>query len=96
MYLNQRVKAMMDALDDVLAAKGFVENYLTKFYGEKPALIDWVKIVKRDNTWDLSIRVRIKDHEYGLGILIDALRKICVGHAITGVAPVRARNTLAR
>jgi len=33
----------MNGLDDVLAVKGFVEDYLTKFYGEKPLLIDWVK-----------------------------------------------------
>jgi len=80
---------MMDELDDVLAVKGFVEDYLTRFYGEKPVLVNWVKAVKRDNTWDLSIRVRIRDRDYGLSIFVDALRKICIGHAITGVAPVR-------
>ena len=51
-------------------------------------LVDWVKAVKRDNTWDLSVRVRIKDRDYGLSIVIDALRGICIGHAIMGVAPV--------
>lgn len=69
---------MMDELDDVLAVKEFVEDYLIRFYGEKLVLVNWVKAVKRDNVWDLSIRVRIKDRDYGLGILVDALRKICM------------------
>jgi len=38
------------------------------------------------NTQDLSIRVRFKEREYGLSICVDALRKICIGHAITGIA----------
>jgi hypothetical protein len=75
----------MNDLDDVLSVKKFVEDYLTRFYGEKPLLIDWVKAVKVLNAWDLSIRVRFKDREYGLGIRVDVLRKICIGHAITGV-----------
>jgi len=79
----------MNGLDDVLAVKGFVEGYLTKFYGEKPLLIDWVKAVKVLNIWDLSIRVRFKERDYGLSVFVDALRNICVGHAITGVAPAR-------
>lgn len=79
---------MMDELDDLLAVKGFVEDYLTRFYGEKPVLVDWVKAVKRGSTWDLSVRVRIKDRDYGLSIVIDALRGTCIGHAIMGVAPV--------
>jgi len=41
---------MMDELDDILAVEGFVEDYPTKFYGEKPALINWVKAFERDNT----------------------------------------------
>jgi hypothetical protein len=76
----------MNDLDDTLSVKKFVEDYLTRFYGEKPLLIDWVKAVKVLNTWNLSIRVRFKDREYGLGIYVDALRKICIGHAITGIA----------
>ena len=77
----------MNELDDVLSVKKFVEDYLTKFYGEKPLLINWVEIVKlRSITWDCSIRVKFKDREYGLAILVDAFRKICVGHAITGIA----------
>jgi hypothetical protein len=76
----------MNELDDMLAVKRFVEDYVAKFYGEKPILIDWVKAVKVSNTWDLSIRVKFKQREYGLGIQVDALRKICTGHAITGIA----------
>jgi len=76
----------MNELDDVLAVKKFVKDYLIRFYDEKPMLIDWVKAVKRDNTWDLAIRARFKDREYGLSIRVDALRKICTGHAITGIA----------
>lgn len=76
----------MNELDDVLSVKNFVEDYLTRFYGEKPLLINWMKIVKVLNiTWDLSIRVKFKDREYGLAILVDAFRKICVGHAIIGI-----------
>jgi len=77
---------IMNELDDVLSVKKFVEDYLTRFYEEKPLLIDWVRVVKVLNTWDLSIRVRFKGREYGLGIYVDALRKICIGHAITGIA----------
>ena len=77
----------MNELDDVLSVKKFVEDYLARFYEEKPLLINWVKIVKvRNITWDLSIRVKFKDHEYGLAILVDAFRKLCIGHAITGIA----------
>ncbi len=76
----------MSELDDVLAVKRFVEDYLTRFYDQKPLLIDWVKALKQDNTWDLAIRARFKDREYGLNIRVDALRKICTGHAITGIA----------
>lgn len=76
----------MNELDDVLSVKNFVEDYLTRFYGRKPLLISWMKIVKVLNiTWDLSIRVKFKDREYGLAILVDAFRKICVGHAIIGI-----------
>lgn len=76
----------MNELDNVLSVKNFVEDYLTRFYGEKPLLINWMKIVKVLNiTWDLSIRVKFKDREYGLAILVDAFRKICVGHAIIGI-----------
>ena len=76
----------MNELDDVLSVKKFVEDYLTRFYGEKPMLINWTKIVKVLNiTWDLTIRVKFKDREYGLAILVGAFRKICVGHAITGI-----------
>ena len=82
----------MNELDDVLSVKKFVEDYLTRFYEEKPLLINWVKIVKMRNiTWDLSIRVKFKDREYGLAIYVDAFRKICIGHAITGVASVEQR-----
>ncbi len=77
---------MVNELDDVLAVKRFVEDYLTKFYEEKPVLIDWVRAVKVLNTWDLAIRARFKDREYGLSIRVDALRKICTGHVITGIA----------
>jgi hypothetical protein len=76
----------MNELDDVLAVKKFVEDYLTEFYDEKPVLINWVKAVKTLNTWDLAIRAKFKDREYGLSLYVDAFRKICVGHAITGIA----------
>jgi len=77
----------MNELDDVLSVKKFVEDYLAKFYEEKPLLISWVKIVKMRNiTWDLSLRVKFKDREYGLAIYVDVFRKICVGHAITGMS----------
>ena len=76
----------MNELYDVLSVKKFVEDYVARFYGEKPLLIDWVKAVNVFNTWDLSIKVRFKEREYGLGILVDALRKICTGHAITSIA----------
>jgi hypothetical protein len=36
----------MNELDDVLSVKKFVEDYLAKFYEEKPLLINWVNIVK--------------------------------------------------
>ena len=77
---------MTNELDDVLAVKRFIDDYLTKFYEEKPVLIDWVKAVKVLNTWDLAIRVTFKDREYGLSICVDAFRRICTGHAITGIA----------
>ena len=79
---------IMNELDDVLSVKKFVEDYLARFYGEKPLQIDWVKAVKVSNTWDLSLRARFKGHEYGLAIQVDALRKLSIGHAITGVARV--------
>ena len=41
---------MMDELDDVLAVKGFVEDYLMRFYGEKPLLIDWKAVKLRAGT----------------------------------------------
>jgi len=85
--LRQVGLVIMNELDDVLSVKKFVEDYLARFYEEKPLLINWVKIVKvRNITWDLSIRVKFKDHEYGLAILVDAFRKLCIGHAITGIA----------
>jgi hypothetical protein len=47
---------------------------------------------------DLSIRVRFKEREHGLGIYIDALRKMCIRHAITGISrtlkPTRKTKTL--
>jgi len=59
---------------------------------------DWVKAVKVFNTLDLSIRVRFKEREHGLGIYIDALRKMCIRHAITGISrtlkPTRKTKTL--
>jgi len=77
----------MNELDDVLSVKKFVEDYLAKFYEEKPLLINWVKIVRvRNIAWDLSIRVKFKNREYGLAIYVDAFRKLCTGHAITGIA----------
>jgi hypothetical protein len=80
---------IMHELDDVLSVKKFVEEYLARFYGEKPLLIDWVKAIQVSNMWDLSIRARFKEREYGLAIQVDALRKISIGHAITGVAPAQ-------
>jgi hypothetical protein len=78
---------VMNELDDVLSVKKFVEDYLAKFYEEKPLLINWVNIVKlRNITWDLSIRVKFKDREYGLAIYVDSFRKMCIRHAITGIA----------
>lgn len=76
----------MHELEDVLSVKKFIEDYLARFYGEKPLLIDWVKAIKTSNTWDLSIRAKFKDREYGLAIRVDSLRKISTAHAITGVA----------
>jgi len=51
----------MNELDDVLAVKGFVEDYLTIFYGEKPVLIDWVKAIKilTHGTWQSERDSRI-------------------------------------
>lgn len=78
----------MDELDDVLAVKRFVDDYLTKFYGEKPVLIDLVKAVKVLNIWDLTMKVRMRTYDYGLKLSVDALRGLCVGHAITSIARV--------
>lgn len=80
----------MNELDDVLAVKRFVEDYLTKFYGEKPVSIDLVKAVKVSNIWDLTMKVRIPRYDYGLKLSVDALRGLCVGHVITSIARVHA------
>lgn len=69
----------MNELDDVLAVKRFIDDYLTKFYEEKIVLIDWVKAVKVLNTLHLAIRVTFKDLEYGLSICVDPFRRICTG-----------------
>jgi hypothetical protein len=79
----------MHELEDVLSVRRFVEDYFARFYGEKPLGIDWVKAVKMSNIWDLSIRAKFKDREYGLAIQVDSLRKISTVHAITGVARAR-------
>jgi hypothetical protein len=76
----------MHELDDVLAVKKFVDEYVERFYGGKPVLIDWVRAVKMSERWDLAIRVKFKDREYGLSLQVDALRRTCIGHAITGIA----------
>ena len=78
----------MNELDDVLAVKGFVEDYLTKFYGEEPVIVELTKAIKSLHVWDLSVRVRVGNREYGLAMYVDGLRGICVGHAITSVALV--------
>jgi hypothetical protein len=77
---------MMHELEDVLSVKKFVEDYLAKFYNEKPLVLDLVRAIKTSNMWDLSVRAKFKDREYGLAIHVDALRRITTGHAITSVA----------
>jgi len=64
----------------LLSIKRFVEDYFTRFYNEKPVLIDWVKAVKVLSTWDLAIRAKFIDREYGLSIYVCHLESLLEFH----------------
>lgn len=66
----------MRELDDVLAVKGFLEDYLQKYYGKKPVIVELTKAIKSFHMWDVSVRARIGDCDYGLAHYIDGFRGV--------------------